>query len=151
MGNTETKQKKKKEKPSLERGLYIAGLIVLVCGIPLLYLYMRGVYEGSLPPCLLYQYFGVYCPGCGGSRAVKALLSGNVTASLFYHPFVPYAALVFGIFMFSQTLEFVSRGRIRGVRFHPWFLYVGLFIIAVNCLLKNILKLCLHIPCLDFF
>lgn len=151
MRDLRTAQKKKRAKLSLERGLYITGLILLVCGIPLLYLYMRGVEEGSFPPCLFYQYFGVYCPGCGGSRAVKALFSGDIVTSLFYHPFVLYTAVVFGVFMISQTLEIVSSGRIRGIRFHPWFLYAGLFMIVINCLIKNILKICFGIPSLDFF
>lgn len=28
-------------------------------------------------PCAVYDTLGVYCPGCGGRRAIKALFSGK--------------------------------------------------------------------------
>ena len=34
------------------------------------------------PPCLLYQTTGIYCAGCGATRAIHALLHGNVVAAL---------------------------------------------------------------------
>jgi hypothetical protein len=34
------------------------------------------------PPCLLYQMTGIYCAGCGATRALHALLHGNVAAAL---------------------------------------------------------------------
>jgi hypothetical protein len=34
------------------------------------------------PPCLLYQMTGIYCAGCGATRALYALLHGNVIAAL---------------------------------------------------------------------
>ena len=34
------------------------------------------------PPCLLYQMTGIYCAGCGATRALHALLHGHVAAAL---------------------------------------------------------------------
>ncbi|HUB68467.1 MAG TPA: DUF2752 domain-containing protein [Candidatus Methylacidiphilales bacterium] len=34
------------------------------------------------PPCLLYQMTGIYCAGCGATRALHALLHGNLMAAL---------------------------------------------------------------------
>jgi hypothetical protein len=34
------------------------------------------------PPCLLYQMTGIYCAGCGATRALHALLHGNIVAAL---------------------------------------------------------------------
>ena len=35
-----------------------------------------------LPKCMLYKWTGLYCPGCGATRALSALLHGDVKASL---------------------------------------------------------------------
>lgn len=45
-------------------------------------------------PCLFQQMTGLYCPGCGGTRAVRALLAGHPFLSFLYHPVVPYMAVV---------------------------------------------------------
>ena len=45
-------------------------------------------------PCLFQMMTGLYCPGCGGTRAVRALLSGHPVLSFLYHPVVPYMASV---------------------------------------------------------
>ena len=44
-------------------------------------------------PCLFRLLTGFYCPGCGGTRALWALLSGHPLLSFLYHPLVPYSAL----------------------------------------------------------
>ena len=35
-----------------------------------------------LPKCMFYQWTGLYCPGCGATRALSALLHGDILASL---------------------------------------------------------------------
>ena len=35
-----------------------------------------------LPKCLFHEWTGLYCPGCGGTRALYALLHGNLKTSL---------------------------------------------------------------------
>lgn len=45
-------------------------------------------------PCMIHELFHVYCPGCGGTRALFALLQGEVLRSLYCNP-----AVVLGIFL----------------------------------------------------
>ena len=100
----------------------------------------------SLPPCVLYQYFGLYCPGCGGTRAFVSLLHGHILQSLWYHPLVPYAALLYGTFMLSHGAARLTRFRyFHGLRFRSWYLYGALCLVAVNWIIKNLLLLCLGI------
>ena len=35
-----------------------------------------------LPKCLFHEWTGLYCPGCGGTRALYALLHGELKTSL---------------------------------------------------------------------
>ena len=45
-------------------------------------------------PCLFHLTTGLYCPACGGTRAFRALLRGDLAMSLQYHPLVLYMAAV---------------------------------------------------------
>lgn len=38
--------------------------------------------------CIIHKCFKVYCPGCGGTRAVVELLHLNLAKSLYYNPIV---------------------------------------------------------------
>ena len=66
-------------------------------------------------PCLFQQMTGLYCPGCGGTRAVRALLAGHPFLSFLYHPVVPYMAVVAVWAVVFWTLYFVTGNR----RFRP--------------------------------
>lgn len=128
---------------SLEDKLFVLGGIFLgisiVAGALFYYVLLPHL---SLRPCVLYTYFGLYCPGCGGTRAFISLLHGHFLQSLWYHPLVPYSALLFGAFMLTQALARLTRFRhFHGLSFHNWYLYVAIGIVAVNCIVKNILLL----------
>ena len=89
-------------------------------------------------PCLFRMWTGWYCPGCGGTRAMRALLSGRFFTSFFCHPVVPAAAALGGWFMISQTLERLSGGRFRlGMHIRGWHFGLILFLIAANFFVKN--------------
>lgn len=124
----------------MEDRLYMAGWLVLAVGAAGIFVYFRWILPNNLiPPCFFYHVLGIYCPGCGGTRAVGALLNGNVLLSLWYHPLVPYTAAVFGGFMLTQTLARTHIAGVKGWKFHNWYLYAAIIIVAVNWIVKNIL------------
>ncbi|MCM1569521.1 MAG: DUF2752 domain-containing protein [Roseburia sp.] len=127
-------------KATLEKQLYHIGLISLVAGIVSIYLYFK-VFLVYLPtfPCAFYSLFGLYCPGCGGTRAVLALLQGHFLQSLWYHPLVLYVFVMYGGFMLSHTLEKCRVLHICGWRFHNWYLYTAVVIVFINWIVKNLL------------
>ena len=45
-------------------------------------------------PCVFQELTGLYCPGCGGTRALKALMKGDVITSILYHPLILYVVFV---------------------------------------------------------
>ena len=95
-----------------------------------------------LPGCILYRFTGWYCPGCGGTRALSALLSGHPVQSFLYHPVVDYVGILCGWFMLSQTVERLSHGRIRiGMKYHDHYLWILLAILVLYCVILNVLKL----------
>ena len=90
-------------------------------------------------PCLFHLITGLYCPGCGGTRAVRAMLAGDLRLSFQYHPLVLYTAAVL-------TAELVSFAVSKAVKNPRWYLghetlfvYIGAGIIAVNWVVKNVM------------
>lgn len=122
--------------------MFWIGITALAGAVALAVLY-QCVFRHYLPtvPCFFNVFFGIYCPGCGGTRALIALLHGQILKSLWYHPFVPYFAVIYLGFLLTQGLHRLGMKRIRGWRFHNWYLWVGLGIIIVNFVVKNLLRL----------
>jgi hypothetical protein len=101
-------------------------------------------------PCLFHALTGYYCPGCGGTRAVEALLHGQLLRAFAYHPLVGYAACVYILFLVSHTLEKLSSHRLRiGMKCRPLWLWLALVILAANVLVRDGALFFLGIDLLD--
>ena len=99
-----------------------------------------------LYPCLFHELTGYYCPGCGGTRAAEALLSGHLIRSFVYHPIVIYTAILLGWFMVTYTMELLAKHQLKyRFPFKPAWLWIALAIVIVNCLIKNLLLGCFGI------
>lgn len=131
---------------STEEFLYRTGLVMLPIGLLGGYCILRWIIP-ILPDseCMVHMIFGIYCPGCGGTRAVIALLHGDLLRSAWYHPFVMYTVMMYAWFMLSHTLEKLHVPLIRGMKFREWILYGMLVMIALNFVLKNVLLFCFGI------
>ena len=100
---------------------------------------LRLAWQGEIP-CLFRLLTGLYCPGCGGTRAVKALLRGHIVQSFMYHPLVPYLAAS-ALFLFICFL--VCRRQRKPFPGIIWktAIFIGLFLLTANFLVKNELLL----------
>lgn len=127
---------------SLEDELFYIGLIFLVAGI-VLWVLFHFLLEKYLPtvPCFFSSVLGVYCPGCGGTRAVIALTQGRLFQSFWYHPLVPYSAILGGGFMLTQGMHRMGVKCVKGWKYHNWCLYAAVIILVCNFLIKNMLRL----------
>lgn len=131
-----------KKMPELNKYFYITGWIAIVLTLGAYFLLSHGYIslKGLIRPCLTHALTGYYCPGCGGTRAFCALLTGHPLRALYYHPIVPYTAAVGGWFMLSQSVQYLSRGKIRiGLNFRPIYLYLAAGILLGNWALRNAL------------
>lgn len=54
-------------------------------------------------PCMLWFLTGLYCPGCGGTRSIRALLQGDLLLSLRCNPAVPLLILL-GLLWYAEQL-----------------------------------------------
>ena len=126
----------------VSRHCYYAGLGIGFLGIICILVIsaMHIPVMEKLPGCVLYTATGIYCPGCGGTRSVYALLRGDIIKSLYYHPFVFYMAVYYLPYEVSHTLDLITRGKVRGLYFCPPYFYIGAALIVVQWIIKNILK-----------
>ena len=98
-------------------------------------------------PCFFHELTGFYCPGCGGTRAFFALITGHPIISFLYNPAVIYAAGVLLFYAVWGVLYAISRrsGKERGdgslspPKFHLAFVWIFIAILMVNCTVKNLL------------
>lgn len=114
------------------------GLMGLVCAAVIYILHIPTA--EIFPGCTFYLATGYYCPGCGGTRAVKALWKGEIAASLYYHPFVIYILVYYVVFEVSHSLNLATHGKVRGLRICPWYFYVGITLIILQWIIKNYLR-----------
>lgn len=97
--------------------------------------------ERFVLPCVLKKLTGLYCPGCGGTRAVLALLRGDLLCSLYCHPLVLYAAVLGAWFLASNLAERLLRRRVRiGLRYRHIYAAIAVGLMIAGMLFHNILK-----------
>lgn len=71
---------------------------VLLAGLLLLMIFVVGYH------CPIHLLFHIYCPGCGMSRALIALLQGNLIQSLSWHAMlIPTIAAGGAVLYFRKT------------------------------------------------
>lgn len=125
----------------LEDSLFRAGLAILAVGSAGLVLFFGVVRKQfEMPPCVFASWLRIYCPGCGGTRSVEALLHGHILESVWYHPLVLYTVIIFGGFMLTQGLERLGFRGVRGWKYHNWHLYGAVIVLVCNFLFKNLLR-----------
>jgi hypothetical protein len=90
------------------------------------------------PQCPLHEFFHLRCPGCGGTRAVAALLRGHIAEAMQLNALVtlllPFAA-AYGILFYGRILQ---RKAIRCPHPSPAVLYAAFSLAAVFTVVRNL-------------
>lgn len=80
---------------------------------------------------------GLYCPGCGGTRAVLSLIKGDLRMSVQYHPLVPYTVIIILLEIILRTAYKRSDRPINHQKRVRIFILAGAAIVVVNWFFKN--------------
>lgn len=86
--------------------LIFANVSVLI--ISLLYNLVFKMTDGKAFECVFLKYVGIYCPGCGGSRSLNALLSFKFVRSFLLYPPILITSLmllIYDIFLFFSIIK----------------------------------------------
>lgn len=90
-----------------------------------------------LPECQFYKWTGLYCPGCGDTRAVIALMNGDVLLSLRQNALI-IALLLMGIAMYAELLlKVVFEKKFKSPVFNLKFLVIFLILFSVYAVVRN--------------
>lgn len=96
---------------------------------------LAPAFAGILPECVFRRVTGVPCLTCGGTRAVLALLAGNLPAALQANPLVTAALVVLvGGGLAAGTLAVAGRGVADPERLPGWTRPAVLLVLAANWL-----------------
>ncbi|MEE3468001.1 MAG: DUF2752 domain-containing protein [Eubacterium sp.] len=116
--------------------LLIAGLIVMCV---LQFTGRFSLTDDLHYPCAFRRATGLYCPGCGGSHALTAMLSGHLIDSFLAHPFVLYLTGCALVDVIGGTIALIRHRALP--RFRPLYAYIGIAILLLQWIVKNILLL----------
>lgn len=90
------------------------------------------------PGCPIHRWTGVYCPGCGGTRAFEALLHGQFLKSLRFHPLVVPAVLFTVVYLILLLLWKFGKGRTPKPHFRRIYLVIVIALILYHVIAANI-------------
>ena len=66
-------------------------------------------------PCGFARMFHMPCPGCGSTRAMLALASGDLHALVRYNPFAPFMTALVVLLAVQAVMSVLSTGTLREV------------------------------------
>jgi len=91
------------------------GLAALTAAAGTFYIAMNNPHlPGATYECPLFAMTGLYCPGCGGTRAVYDLAHGDILGALAMNPLFTLAVPVLGVLWVRWVM------RLRGVVLRDW-------------------------------
>ena len=90
-----------------------------------------------LPECQFYKWTGLYCPGCGDTRAVIALMNGDILLSLRQNALIVVLILVLAALYIELLLKVVFEKRFKSPVFNLKFLWIFLILFAVYSVVRN--------------
>lgn len=91
-------------KPRIRHPIFVFCHLIAVLGLLLIPLYrlLIGFLPSHLSGCMLHDYLFLYCPVCGGTRAVEALLHLDLIAALRWNAYVTL------LILFALILDLIA-------------------------------------------
>ncbi len=126
---------------TLDDYMYISLGIVLILIALLTCIYLYFFSDMSIFSCAIYENLGIYCPGCGCTRAYLELVHLNIFKSIYYNPTVFYSIVITTLFLFTQTIDRIFKFKKHIMPYTNAYLYVGIVILVLNWIVRNILLL----------
>lgn len=120
-----------------EKKKHLFSFIILNFSLVTLPFIYNHLFEmGKIGKCQFYQTFGLYCPGCGGSRSLNALLNFSFLKSfLFYPPIIITSLLI----LYIDARLILSVLSFKRYRFNPKILLITIVSIVLSFVIRYIL------------
>ena len=118
--------------------VFLSILFTYILIVILVFLYFFKLKDYfSIPTCPIYNYFGLFCPACGGTRALISLLKLDLVSSILYNPIVIYSIFFTTLYLITEFININFNKKIN-ISF-KLIIKLGIIILIANCIFKNIL------------
>lgn len=131
-----------------QRVLLVVLTVIGICLIPLLW-WFRSAYGDlvfSVRPCFFPTVWHLYCPGCGGTRAVNLLLDGNLLGSVLANPtpvcLIPLFIRIWGVLLYNSMIGYKKKMIPPLTITEIWVLFVAYIVYGI---IRNVLLVFFHI------
>ncbi len=109
----------------------IVGVIVLHSDNPFI--------QSLIPPCFFHELTGLYCPGCGTTRAGRALLHLDFLTAVRNNVMLVITLPLLAIYMPLYIWDFIQgEKKVRNVRVNRHVLVAYIVVLFVFTILRNI-------------
>ena len=90
-----------------------------------------------LPECNFYKWTGLYCPGCGATRAAIELMNGDILLSLRQNVLIVVLLLIAIALYIELLLKVVFEKRFKSPVLNLKFLWIFLILFAFYSVVRN--------------
>lgn len=90
-------------------------------------------------PCFFKEVTHLYCPGCGGTRSMIALLHLDIQRAFLCNPTVVYVLVMFLWCILGYMISRVTGREIKIMKPHLWMLIIGVILFFGFAVLRNIM------------
>ena len=106
--------------------------------------------DGSrISACILHDAFHLYCPLCGGTRALISLCRGQLLSSLLQNPVSAYLTVGFVVFDVIALVRMLRRSPLPLVRIPKWYVIGAIVLAVLVFIVRNALMIFYGIDNLD--
>ena len=118
---------------------FFAGAVLgfaILCALAVLFFFNPATH-GFYPVCLFRALTGLYCPGCGGTRAVYQLLHGHVLLALRDNALFVLALVALAVWGARFAVRKL-RNQQTVFQLHPKTLWMFLVVVLIFTVLRNL-------------
>ena len=144
-----SKKETEKQDIRMQMTLYQMGKVLALLFAVFIILWKTGMLDPLLRidgKCLFYKVTGVFCPGCGATRAFFALLSFHPLKSLYYHPAFFYFVICYVAIMSNCFLYLHFKGSLMSEKSTKILLYTGVALLMLQWFVKLGFPFLFHKP-----
>lgn len=119
---------------SLKQQLLALGLAVAFCVIYLIFGDMLGVYV----PCIFRKITHLYCPGCGITRMLAAILTGDFYQALRYNPLICILLPLVIVYLVDYLINQARGQKSLLVRTPNWVWILMIVVLVIYGIMRNL-------------
>ncbi|MBQ3140127.1 MAG: DUF2752 domain-containing protein [Ruminococcus sp.] len=122
----------------MNKKMKIAVAVAAPTAVILAYIFKEQILGISyhLGICLFYTVTGIYCPGCGNTRSVRAMLNGDFLLAFRNNASLPFIAVLL-LCLYIELLADIFGKKIKILPRKPWIWFTVLGLFGVYFIVRN--------------